>query len=143
MFLISEEQMVALGQSAAARQDARMARVIGEALPELLPDAEPGQRRQQLLDWVDLGCERAAQLGIEEPGDMAVVVTLQLARTLLTADEQEKLRGWTRDPLKRKGSNGRVKVALVEFTLQRRARSDALAQRLLAVVARVRAAYEY
>ena len=141
MFQITEEQLQALDALAGARQDARMARVVAAALPELVSELDAAARQAQFAEWVDIGCERAAKLGVEEPGDMAVVVALQLARTQLTEAEQERLRAWTRAPLQRKASNGRVKVALVEFTLQRQASRDALAKRLLAVVAHVRAAY--
>ena len=115
--------------------------VIGSALSDLLPDVKLPQQEPRLAELVDLGCERAVQLGIEEEGDMAVVVALQLARTLLPAEDQDKLRQWATASLQRKGSSGRVKVGLIELTLQRLAPSQPLAQRLLAMLVHIRAAY--
>ena len=141
MFRVTNNQLQLLDAAGAARQDARMRLVIGSALSDLLPDIKLPQQEPRLAELVDLGCERAVQLGIEEEGDMAVVVALQLARTLLPAEDQDKLRQWATASLQRKGSSGRVKVGLVELTLQRLAPSQPLAQRLLAMVVHIRAAY--
>ena len=141
MFTVSNEQLQLLDAAGAARQDAHMRRVVGAALADLLPEVELQQRQPQLAELIELGCERAAQLGIEEQDDLAVVVALQLARTLLPAEDQDRLRQWATAPLQRPGSSGRVKVALVELTLQRLAASQPLAQRLAAMVAQIRAAH--
>ena len=141
MLQVSKMQLQLLDAAGAVRQDARMCLVVGNALSGLLPDVDMSLRQPQLAQLVELGCERAAQLGIEEEGDMAAVVALQLARTLLPVEDQDKLRQWATAPLQRNASSGRVKVALVELTLQRLAPSQPLAQRLQAMVADIRAAY--
>jgi hypothetical protein len=143
MLMITSRQVQLLDVAAGARQDARMAQVIAQAMPDLAVELDGEAREARFLEWIDLGCESAAKLGIDEPGDMAVVIALHLARTQLTEQERERLRQWTSALLQRKGSSGRLKVALVEFALQRQAVRDELAKRLFAVMTRVRAAYRH
>ena len=141
MLQITPQQMQALDNQGAARLDAHMVQTVGDALPDLLRDQTPDRRRQQLAAWVEKGCERALDMGFEQEHDLAAFVTLQLAHTLMSAKDQEKLREWAGDPLQRKGSSGQVRMALVESTLARLAPTEPLADRLHGILGRVRAAY--
>jgi len=141
MLQITSQQMKALDDQGAARLDAHMVQTIGDALPDLLRDQPPDRRRQQLAAWVDKGCERAVDMGFEEADDLAAFVTLQLAHTLMSAKDQEKLREWAGDLLQRQGSSGRVRMALVQSTLARLAPTQPLADRLHGILGRVRAPY--
>lgn len=141
MLHFNAKQLQALDDLEVLRMDARMVQVIGDALPDLLRDLAPEPRRQKLAEWVEQGAERAVDMGMQAEADIAVVVTLQLARSLMSAKDQDKLRDWAGELLQRKGSSGQVKVALVEHTLARLAPTQPLAQRLSGILARVRAAY--
>jgi hypothetical protein len=141
MFGITSPQMEAFDDLGASRLDAHMVQTIGNALPDLLREQSPDQRRQQLAAWVDKGCERAVDMGYEEEPDLAAFVTLQLAYTLMSANEQQKLREWTGDLLQRKSSSGQVRIALVQSTLSRLASTEPLAGRVHGILGRVRAAY--
>jgi len=141
MLRITSQQMKALDDQGAARLDVHMVQTIGDALPDLLRDQPPDRRRQQLAAWVDKGCERAVDMGFEEEDDLAAFVTLQLAHTLMSAKDQEKLREWAGDLLQRQGCSGRVRMALVQSTLARLAPTQPLADRLHGILGRVRAAY--
>lgn len=141
MLEITSQQMKALDALGSARLHAHMVQTIGDALPDLLRDEPDDRRRRQLAAWVDKGCERAVDMGFEEERDLAAFVTLQLAHTLMSAQDQGKLREWAGDLLQRKGSSGQVRMALVESALARLARTEPLAHRLHGVLRRVRAAY--
>lgn len=141
MLQITPQQMLAFDVRAAAMLDERMVQVIGAALPDLLHDEAPGARRKKLADWVDKGCERALDLGLDAEVDIAVMVTLQLAHILMSASDQERLRDWAGPLMQRESSNGQVKMALIESMLSRLADTQPLARRLRDILARVRAAY--
>ena len=52
MFGITSPQMEAFDDLGASRLDAHMVQTIGNALPDLLREQSPDQRRQQLAAWV-------------------------------------------------------------------------------------------
>jgi hypothetical protein len=141
LFQINPRQLKALDALQTARLDAYMVQVIGEALPDLLDSEPPEERRRQLAARVEQGCELVFEMGAHEEADVAVLVTLQLAHGLMQPKDQDKLREWVGDLIRRKGSSGQVMVALVESTLARLAPTQPLAKQVHGVLAQVRAGY--
>ncbi len=138
---LKPRQLEAFDVLQAAHLDAYMVQVIGEALPDLLGSEPPEERRRQLAARVEQGCELVFDMGVHEEADIAVLVTLQLAHSLMQTKDQDKLREWVGDLIRRKGSSGQVMVALVESTLARLAPTQPLAKQVHGVLAQVRAAY--
>jgi hypothetical protein len=137
MLTISQRQLDELNELAERRFESHLAGTISTLLPKVVARLN-GQGKARLHEAIRTGRERAAGYDIDGPPDVAVFIAFLVAAVDLDEQGRNRLRDWTVPFLQRAGSPGRVRLALAEHALRRKAPTDALAAQLCTLADAVR-----
>jgi len=139
MFQITQAQMDELGMALERRIERRLAACVTTLFPQQAAalghgDADPAR----FADWLHQAVAQARRFNVEDASDQAVFLTLAVATQALGAPANGVL-AFTRPVLRRRTTEGSVKMAWIEHRLNALAEQNDAAKQVLTWVKAARA----